>query len=160
MMAVQMREQQAYACLLDRHLDGLHAYVFRYCQNASDAEDITQETFLKIWNQAYSWQPNRVKFTTWLYRIAHNLCVDLHRKHRPVAPEHEEIASPEMSHSDALVAQERQNLTRQAIHALPARQRDAILLCNLQGASNKQAAEILEISVQALESLLTWSGDA
>lgn len=155
MCAVQKRDHQAYSDLLARHIKGLHTYTYRYCQNYSDAEDITQEAFLRVWKQAHTWQVGRVRFTTWLYRIAHNLCIDAFRKHKPEFESHDQLTSAEPSQEQALELQGKNESLKTAMNALPSRQRDAILLCNLQGFSNRQAAEILQISVDALESLLS-----
>lgn len=159
MHAVQKRDHQAFTELLARHIHGLHAYTFRFTRNASDAEEITQEVFLRVWKQAKTWQPGRVNFSTWLYRITYNLCVDAYRKNQSAAEktltETEEILlSTEPGQEETLDKNKQQFALRTAVHALPARQRDAILLCNLQGFSNRQAAEILQISIEALESLL------
>ncbi len=155
MCAVQKRNHQAYADLLARHIKGLHTYTYRYCQNYSDAEDITQEAFLRVWKQSHTWQEGQVRFTTWLYRIAHNLCIDAFRKHKPEFESHDQLTSMDPSQEQSIEQQVKQANLKTAMNALPPRQRDAILLCNLQGFSNRQAAEILQISVDALESLLS-----
>lgn len=171
MRAVQKRDNEAYSMLLSRHIKGLHAYAFRFCQNENDAEDIVQETFLRVWKQSGSWQPKGVQFSTWLYRIAHNLCIDAYRKYRPTHQQSEEVllnqtsstksdidtspeSSIEPSQEQALEKDRQLTLLRNAVYNLPNNQRDAILLCSLQGFSNIQAAEILQVSTTALESLL------
>ena len=161
MRAVQQHNHAAYTTLVERHINGLHAYAYRYCQNLSDAQDITQETFLRVWNRANTWQPNRVQFSTWLFRITHNLSIDMFRK-REANFEETAITDTALSYDETKVnnlARDfeqmlQQNRVRAAVYALPVRQRNAILLCTLQGFSNRQAAEILQLSVDALESLL------
>ena len=155
MCAVQKHNHEAYSALLARHIKGLHTYCYRYCQNSGDAEDITQEAFLRVWKQAHTWQAGHVRFSTWLYRIAHNLCVDAFRKKKVEFETDDKLPSQEISQEQELDQQAMNDRLKIAMQNLPVRQRDAILLCSLQGFSNKQAAEILQTSVDALESLLS-----
>lgn len=156
MAQVQRRDQEAFTRLLDRHLGGLQKFLQRLTGNAADADEIAQEAFLRIWSHARRWQPDRVKFTTWLYRIARNLAIDRHRRHRESTPD--ELAAiaddaPDAGH--VLDAERRERATRAAVSELPERQRTALLLCHFDGLSNQDAAAILEVSVDALESLLS-----
>ena len=87
MVRVQHQDRDAFAVLVARHVDGIHAFNYRLTRHADDAADLAQETFLRVWSSARTWRPNRpaggtVKFTTWLYRIARNLCIDAYRRHR------------------------------------------------------------------------------
>ena len=152
MRRVQSQDEAAFAALLTRHLGAIHAFVYRMCQNVEDAQDIAQETFLKVWSRAETWQPGRVKFTTWLHQIARNLCIDMFRKQpsRVTAEFDPELLGDSSMRTDELLVR---NLQR-AIGALPERQRAAFVLCQVQGWSQIEAAETLDISVEALESLL------
>ena len=153
MAHVQLGDQEAFGCLLDRHATRLHAFLHRMIQNSADAEDLTQEAFLRVWRHADRWQPQRVKFTTWLYRIGHNLCIDRLRRRREVNVD--EFPEPSSSDpTDDLDAERRSTLVKALIAELPERQRTALLLCHYQGLTNQQAAEVLDVSVDALESLL------
>ena len=155
MRLVQAGDQQAYTRLLDRHLNSVHAYVFRMTNNRADAEDIAQETFLRVWHRARTFKPGRVRFTTWLCRIAHNRCVDEFRKRRPtVDTELEAMADDAPGADDLSIAEERRKAVHAGIAALPERQRSALVLCQIQGRSNREAAQILDVSVDALESLI------
>lgn len=120
------------------------------------AEDATQETFLRLWRHAARWKPKGAKFETWLYRVAMNICFDQLRKTKREAPEE---AMPEMIDGAArpdqtLFAGEQRFLIDKALDALPERQKMAITLCHFQELSNIEAAEIMGLSVDALESLL------
>ena len=148
-------DADAFSVLLSRHLDPIHAYLHRLSRSRADAEDLAQETFLKVWHKAGTYRPGRVKPSTWLHTIAHNLCIDAHRRRRDPAtttpPEPvDELADPARRASDA----EQQRRLEAALAELPDNQRSAILLCQLQGFSNVQAAQILGVKVRALESLL------
>ena len=155
MRLVQSGDQQAYARLLDRHLNNVHAYVFRMTNNRADAEDIAQETFLRVWHRARTFKPGRVRFTTWLHRIAHNLCVDEFRKRREIYDGEPDAMADDAPTVDELsMAEERRKAVHAGIAALPERQRSALVLCQLQGRSNREAAQFLGVSVDALESLI------
>ena len=155
MHLVQAGDQQAYARLLDRHLNNVHAYVYRMTGNRADAEDIAQETFLRVWHRARTFKPGRVHFTTWLHRIAHNLCVDAFRKRRETYDGEPDAIADDAPMADELsMAEERRKAVHAGIASLPERQRSALVLCQLQGRSNREAAQIIGVSVDALESLI------
>lgn len=140
---------------MERHLDRTVALAARITGNRSTAEDVAQEAFLRVWKAASDWQPDRARFTTWLYRVTVNLCLDLRR--RPAFAALELIGDPPDPAEDAVAAiesRQRQALLRREIGALGARQRAALALCYAAGLSNAEAAEVLEISLGALESLL------
>ena len=150
------QDREAFAVLVDRHLDGIHAFNYRLTRNAEDARDLAQETFLRVWTKAGTWKPGRVKFGTWLHRIAHNLCIDQHRRKRDVDDVDVETIDGGGPALDQAPANDRlQSALDRALADLPERQRTALLLCHRQNMSNRQAAAVLEISVDALESLLS-----
>ncbi len=122
-----------------------------------EAEDILQEAFVRVWKNASRWDQNRnTRFTTWFYRIVMNLCIDVKRKRKPVSElvEAFEMKStgllPDAQLSDKQMAAK----IAVALKLLPERQKIAMTLCYLQGLGNKEAAEILDISIGAIESLL------
>lgn len=152
---VRSGDRAAFGTLLDRHLAGIQAYAFRMTDNRADAEDIAQETFLRVWSRAKTFRPGRVRVSTWLYRIAHNLCVDAFRRRREVVEDGPDtLADERFSGLSGSIAEERRAAVRAAVAELPERQRAALVLCQLQGWSNKDAAVVLEVSVDALESLV------
>jgi RNA polymerase sigma-70 factor, ECF subfamily len=156
MAQVQRRDQEAFTRLLDRHLAGLQKFLLRLTGNSADADEVAQEAFLRIWSHARRWQANRVKFTTWLYRIARNLAIDRHRKQRESTTDDLTMIADEAPDAgEVLDSQQREQLMRGAVARLPERQRTALVLCHFDGLSNQDAAAILEVSVDALESLLS-----
>ena len=156
MERVQHRDQEAFTRLLDRHLVGLQRFLLRMTGNAADADEVSQEAFLRIWSHAGRWQPDRVKFTTWLYRIARNLAIDRHRKNRETTDDDlTMIVDDSLDAAHAIDADRRQRLLRGAVAQLPERQRTALVLCHFDGMSNQDAAAVLEVTVEALESLLS-----
>lgn len=156
MARVQRRDQEAFTRLLDRHLQSLQRFLLRTIGNAADADEVAQEAFLRIWSHARQWQPDRVKFTTWLYRIARNHAIDRHRKRRESTGEDlNEIVDDAPDTAQTIDAERRQRMLRAAIERLPERQRTALTLCHFDGLSNSDAADVLEVTVEALESLLS-----
>ena len=73
-------DERAFARLIERHGDRVAALARRMLGPQGDADDIVQETFLRLWTQASGWQPGRARISTWLYRVASNLCIDRLRK--------------------------------------------------------------------------------
>jgi RNA polymerase sigma-70 factor (ECF subfamily) len=143
----------AFRALADAHLSKIMNYAYRLLHDRTEAEDVAQETFLRLWKDAARFEP-KARVTTWLHRIAHNLCIDRlrGRREQPSETLDEERTSQEPG---GLLDQKRVALdVERALAALPERQRAAITLVHYQGLSNIEAAAILEINVDALESLL------
>ena len=153
---LQSGSARAYQQLLDNHLPSVNRYVVRMIRNSADAEDITQEVFFRLWHKSGDFNPSLARLSTWLHHIAHNLCIDHFRKHVKETTESnpDELAGG-LEPLSVLVCLREQNNIKMAIQSLPERQRSAIVMCHYQGLSNKEAAIILEISVDALESLLS-----
>lgn len=149
-------DQRAAATLVERHLGRMTALARRMLGDQSEAEDVAQEVFLRVWRNAANWEPGKAKFATWMHRVAINLCYDRLRRGREIPTD----APPEQI-DDAPSAYELVNAgdlarrVEQAVAALPPRQRAAVTLCHYQELSNIEAAEILEVSVEAVESLLS-----
>jgi RNA polymerase sigma-70 factor (ECF subfamily) len=122
----------------------------------ADAEDVVQETFLKLWTHAARWRPGAARIETWLYRVTLNACYDRLRGKRP-APLDEALELPDAAPGpdQGLDAPALAAAVAAALDELPERQRAAILLCHYEERSNIEAAEILGLSVEATESLLS-----
>ena len=120
----------------------------------AEAEDVAQEAMLRLWKQAPDWRQGEAKVTTWLYRVVSNLCIDRLRRHRSVdidaIPEPEDGAAPV---TERLIAEDRARALIAALATLPVRQRQAVTLRHIEGLANPEIAEILGISVEAVESL-------
>lgn len=148
---VQKGDKAAFQTLLGQHLGPVSHYVARMTGDAAMAEDISQEVFLRLWSNAGRYDPTRSRLTTWLHNIAHNLCVDHFRKAGRIVADNEIEAADEHQDPVAVAAGED---TLRALQQLPETQRSAIVLCYYQGFSNREAADLLDINVPALESLL------
>ena len=156
---VQHQDRDAFAVLVARHLDTIHAFNYRMTRNGEDAADLAQETFLRVWSSAATWRPvrpggARVKFTTWLHRIARNLCIDAYRRHRETGEISANLAAEDGMPEDAPTAVRLRRALDEALTDLPERQRTALVLCHRDGMTNRDAAAVLAVSVDALESLL------
>lgn len=170
MRAVCNGDQSAYQTIVKQHLKSISHYAFRLLGNQKDTEDITQETFLKLWIKAEKWQPEKAKLSTWLHRITHNLCVDYLRKHGNTQTQeniedevdrqaewHDSNRTTDKSDAREETDEkaEKQKRLKAAISELPEAQRSALMLCHYSGFSNKEAAAIMNISVKALESAIS-----
>ena len=141
--------------LMDAYLGRVHAFAWRMLGDAAEAEDVAQEAFLRLWRQAGKWRAE-ARVGTWLHRVAHNLCIDRLRKHRghggegpPDVPD--PAPGPAAEQQRAQVARR----VEAALARLPERQRAAIALVHYQELGNIEAADIMGISVEAMESLLS-----
>jgi RNA polymerase sigma-70 factor (ECF subfamily) len=141
--------------LMEAHLGRVHGYAWRMLGDAGEAEDVAQECFLRLWRQAGKWRAE-ARVGTWLHRVAHNLCIDRLRRRRPAAagdpPDLPDPAvGPAGEHQRTQVAR----AVGAALRELPERQRAAIALVHYQDMGNIEAADIMGVSVEALESLLS-----
>ncbi|WP_421703994.1 RNA polymerase sigma factor [Aliiroseovarius sp.] len=120
----------------------------------AEAEDVAQEAMLRLWKVAPEWRQGEAKVTTWLYRVVKNLCTDRLRKKRGVDIDAiEEPADDAPGAVAGMIEADRAAALQAALNQLPERQRIAVTLRHLDGASNPEIAEVLDISVEAVESL-------
>jgi RNA polymerase sigma-70 factor, ECF subfamily len=149
-------EPQAVREMVARKLPRLLALGQRLLGLRGEAEEVAQEAFVRLWKQAPHWQPGRARFDTWLHRVALNLCYDRLRGRRDEDPGDElpEVADPAPAPDEVLQAAQRNQLVAAALAALPTRQREAMVLQYYQDLSNSEAAALMDISIEALESLL------
>ena len=150
-------DKTAYSAFLIRHLDAVVNFAMRYVGQRTDAEDIAQEAFMRVWQKAKHWQQKPgVSPRSWLYRITYNLCIDALRRQRPnvsldaLTLSADPYSNPERrTLCDAQMAQ-----LEMALSHLNIRQYTALSLCVFSGLNNKEAAAAMEITIEALESLL------
>lgn len=133
-------------------------YATRLLGDRAEAEDVAQDAMLRLWKVAPDWRQGEAMVTTWLYRVTTNLCTDRlrQRQRRKIstlddAPDVEDGAP----NVDAvLINADRMAALDAAISALPDRQREAVVLRHLEGFSNPEIAEVMDIGVEAVESLV------
>ncbi len=149
-------DRAAAEALMARHLPKMLSLARRMLSDQIEAEDAVQDAFLRLWTHAGRWQPGGARFETWLYRVTLNKCYDRLRRRR--TSNLDEAADVADDTPDPAVQLEHAEIARHiesGLAALPERQRAAIQLCHVQGCGNIEAAEIMGISVEAMESLLS-----
>lgn len=149
-------EAGAARILTARLLPRVLNHAARVLGNRTDAEDVAQEAMLRLWRAAGDWQAGGAKVSTWLYRVTANLAIDrLRRAGRAVGlDDTDEPADEEaLAADDRLIRADRMAALDAALATLPERQRQAVVLRHIEGVSNPEIAEVLEISVEAVESL-------
>jgi RNA polymerase sigma-70 factor (ECF subfamily) len=152
----------AFSQLVVRHTDKFFALAYRTLQNQAAAEDVVQMAFIKFWQRPQMWAVEKSKFTTWFYRVIINACHDHQRRfvrEMSAEPADFESALPSSPSVERQIDAEQSRCWRQSclesgIRKLPNSQRDALNLIVYSELPQKQAAEILGISLKALESLL------
>lgn len=171
MRRFQRGDARAFPELVRRHRGAVFAFVLRWTQDRARAEDILQETWLKVVRASVDWSP-RARFTTWLYTIARNACVDGARRERaraaePLEPERHsgEGADPERAAASA----ELRPVLESAIAALPDAQREVFLLREMAGIPFHEIARMtgapeptvksrMRYALEALRTRLTAAG--
>jgi RNA polymerase sigma-70 factor (ECF subfamily) len=146
----------ACAALVDRHLGRIVALGWRMLGSRAEAEDVAQEVFLRLWQQAGGWRAGGARFSTWLHRVAVNLCLDRLRRRREVGLDFAGDPPSDAPHPGAAIQRRAvADRVQAALALLPERQRIAVVLCHFQELGNVEAAAVMEIGVEALESLLS-----
>ncbi|WP_025060082.1 RNA polymerase sigma factor [Sulfitobacter donghicola] len=131
-----------------------YAHAYRVLGDAAEAEDVTQEALLRLWKQAPKWDSGRAQAATWLYRVVANLCTDRLRGRRTeTLDELDAPADPGPSAETQLQNMARHDALQAALLRLPERQRQAVVLRHIEGLANPEIAEILDVGVEAVESL-------
>ena len=126
----------------------------RMLSDRAEAEDVTQEVMLRLWRVAPDWRQGEARVATWLYRVTANLCTDRLRRRRGVGlDEVVEPLDPTPSIADRMQGEARMKALSDALAALPERQAQAVALRHLEGLSNPEIAAVMEIGVEAVESL-------
>ena len=158
MLRVAEGDQRAFEILVEKHRRNVLNLVYRYLGDANAAEDGAQDVFVKVYKARAKYNP-MAKFSTWLYRITANHCLNVIRakKSRPkiAEPIEDLVEHPQTENPDAgLHRQEMRAAVKEAIESLPAQQRMAVLLARFEELSYNEIAETMELSLEAVKSLL------
>lgn len=136
-------------------LPRLLALATRMLGDTTEAEDVAQESLVRLWRQAARWRSGEARIDTWLHRVVLNLCYDRLRKRREIVIETvPDRPDPGPAPDAGLHEADTTGQVAAALQALPERQREAIVLHYYEELSNFDAAAVMEISIEALESLL------
>jgi len=158
MLRFQGGDGRAFEELVRRHSRGVLNLVYRYLGHAASAEDAAQDVFVKVYRARKKYQP-KAKFSTWLYRIAVNHCLNEIRSRRAqpasAAPINDLLEEPSATPPDAqLRQQELRRDVKEAIDALPENQRMAVILSRYQEMSYEEIAAAMDLSIEAVKSVL------
>ena len=155
LQAIAGGDRSAFDRLSRRHLDRAYGVALRMTGSRADAQDVVQDVFLRLWQRPDAWRPGQAQFSTWLYRVVVNRCLDLKRRPRGTDLDSvEEPQDPDANAEDSLLDAERSRALDSAVTQLPERQREAIVLTYTAGLRNAEAASAMDISVKAFEALL------
>lgn len=155
MRKIAQGDQVAFRVLMARHMERIIRIAETVLRSSAHSDDVAQETFVRVWSRAATFNPEIARFTTWLYRIAVNLAVDRSRQPTADPIEHaEHVAADEPNALVNLIAEEERNAVAQCMSELSAHQRAAISLFHFEGLHGREAAAAMQMSEKAFESLL------
>lgn len=145
----------AFAELVRRHTPSVYRASYRMLYDRQEAEDVTQECFARLWQNAPRWCETGNGVPAWLHRVTVNLCFDRRRKAVcTTSDELPEFCDPSPS-ADRLIEQSQvQYILEECLDALSDTHRASIVLTYYEGHTNKVAADILQMDIKAFESLL------
>lgn len=148
-------DHRAFRALMSRHMRRAIRLAQGIVRNESDADDVAQEAFLRIWRRAASFDAKVARFTTWMHQIVVNLAIDRVRRPRTEPIEAAAtIADDSPGQLAAMVEKEEHRTMLDALAAMPERQRAAITLFHFEGLSGRESAQAMDLSESAFESLL------
>lgn len=155
-------DRDAFEQLVDLYKDKIYHLAYRMLGQSHEAEDVLQETFLRVFANLDKYDPNR-KFSTWIYRIGNNLCIDRLRKRRKAysldaeSGDHEGIdgyamyRGSERSPEEQYVLSEMQLNVRNAIDKLPEKYKSVVVLRYLHDLSLQEISEVLDLPVTTIK---------
>lgn len=154
-------DERAFEELVSQYQHSVLNTIHRYAGDYGMADDIAQEVFLIVWTKAGSFK-GRSKFSTWLYRIVVNQCLQSRRRTRHPVVSLDAVADDQGTPDSLQVAddpdrRERAEAVRRAMTGLPERQRIALVLSHYEGRPYKEIAEIMDTSLSAVKSLLFYA---
>lgn len=173
MLAFKSGDARAFSTLVQRHRGPVYNFILRFVGQRQRAEDVLQETWLKVVRNSSEWEP-RARFTTWVYTIARNLCVDSARKESfrkadslDAPASHDEtdgrsmgdlVADESVQHPDRAAHNVRlRPMIEKALESLPTEQREVFLLREYQGIGFKEIAEVTGVNENTVKSRMRYA---
>ncbi len=165
----QKGDETAFRELFRRHKNGVYHYIYRHTSQSEDSEEIFQTVFVKLHRAAPQYSPT-AKFTTWLYTIVRNLCIDHHRKKRSRYPLsidalneethrslHDVLSSHAPDSEDQLGDQEIGKVIEEILTKINEDQREVFLMREKAGLKFEEIAKILGLSVNTVKSRMRYA---
>jgi RNA polymerase sigma-70 factor, ECF subfamily len=150
----QAGDLSAFDELVRRHNGPVYSYLYRMCRNGAEAEEMTQESFVKAWEGLKSFR-GQASFKTWLYRIATNLCINRLSRRKPLDPLSEDLPAARRDEPEETFRQRmRGECIRRALAGLPADQRSALVLSIYEEMSHEEMAAAMGRSPASVNMLL------
>jgi RNA polymerase sigma-70 factor (ECF subfamily) len=156
-------DESAFEQLVKKYQHSVLNTIHRYVGNYSEADDIAQDVFVKVWRKIKSFK-GKAKFSTWLYRIVVNQCLDYRRKSKrktevvSLDNRLEEGKIPEsLTVGIDFEQKKRESIIKQAINELPDKQRIAMMLAEYEAQTYQEIAEIMGISLSNVASIIYWA---
>jgi RNA polymerase sigma-70 factor (ECF subfamily) len=167
MLRVKQGDRAAFAALVEKYQQPVMNFIYRTLRDETEAEDLAQNVFLQVYKSAYRYKRS-AKFSTWLFTIARNLCLNEIRRRSRHPAESLDATHPESEDQplrqfedkenplpgESLLQQELTEKIEQALAELPENQRTALLLCRQDELSYEEIAEVLDCSLSATKSLI------
>jgi RNA polymerase sigma-70 factor (ECF subfamily) len=146
-------DADAFGELYSLHMDAIYRYIYYRVEDADDADDLTEQVFLNAWEALPGYEQRKYPFTSWLYRIAHNVVVDYHRRHKPTTPlpppETVDWAEEQPTSLERVIEAEETSALATAIARLSEEQQQVIILRFIQGLKYAEVALIVGKSESA-----------
>lgn len=163
MLLVQGDDDRAFEELIERHQKKVLNLAYKYVGNLEEAEDVAQEVFLRIYKMRKTYKPT-AKFATWLYKITVNICLNEIRDRSYAVslplPENDLLTKSNQVYPDEEAKKtELQTIVKSAIDALPKNQKMVVILTKYENMSYDKVAEAMDLSVEAVKSLLFRAKD-
>jgi RNA polymerase sigma-70 factor, ECF subfamily len=145
--------------LVNRYKNKVFSLVYRFTNDYGDAQDISQEVFINVFRKLYTFS-EKASFSTWVYRISYNYCIDWTRKNKkrlrqePVYDEQIELADTGMNVEESFLEMQKRVHLRKAILQLDEKYRNVLILFHFQELSYEEIGEVMQLPVKTVETRL------